>query len=86
MLAASYTHNGPTLTGPISLPIYYGLSAAQAQPIHAYTKKLQEKVDEVIGRALAAMRPVRLSFGRGSGTFAVNRRPGFRPNPKGPSD
>ena len=30
LLAASHTHNGPTLTGPISLPIYYGLSAAQA--------------------------------------------------------
>ena len=86
LLAASHTHNGPTLSGPISLPIYYGLSPAQAQPVHAYTRWLREKVDEVIGRALGAVVPVRLYFGRGTGTFAVNRRPGFRPNPKGPSD
>ena len=59
---------------------------AQSQSVRAYTRWLRGKVDEAIGRALGAMVPVRLSFGRGSGTFAVNRRPGFRPNPKGPSD
>ena len=84
LLAASHTHNGPVLPESPSLEIYHNFSEEEAKGVHAYAEVLRGRVLEAIGRALDALRPARLSWGRGRAAFGANRR--RRLNPDGPTD
>ncbi|HEX4947184.1 MAG TPA: neutral/alkaline non-lysosomal ceramidase N-terminal domain-containing protein [Blastocatellia bacterium] len=72
MLNASHTHTGPVVRG--NLIGAYQLDAEQATRIYEYSQFLQERVNWVIGQALKDMSIAKLSFGHGTGSFAMNRR------------
>jgi neutral ceramidase len=82
MLNASHTHCGPVVDEMLS--IAYDLTQAQRNAIAAYTRDLESRIVKVIGDALAALTPARLSFGQGNCAFAANRRVQFTPD--GPVD
>jgi hypothetical protein len=69
---SSHTHTGPVLTS--SLAGAYDLDAEQSGAVAAYTRQLKDKLLAVIGAAMKDLSPARLSFGRGSAQFAMNRR------------
>jgi len=73
-LCASHTHSGPALSGNLS-PLHYLVVDRQQQHfIESYTAELEERLVEVVANAMEDLRPVRLSWGSGRATFAVNRR------------
>lgn len=84
LLVASHTHNGPVLPESPSLEIYHNFSEDEAKGVYAYAKILRGHVLDVIGKALGAMQPALVSWGRGQATFGVNRRKSLNPN--GPAD
>lgn len=82
-LCATHTHSAPQLT----------LNADYPHPNNLpYTRTLERRLVEVIGRALRDMAPVRLSVGRGRSQVGVSRRKPVEgrvemaPNPAGPAD
>lgn len=79
---ASHTHCGPIVDD--QLAVAYDLSAQQWEALHSYTAELETHLVAVIGRAIEALRPARLSYGRGEAAFAANRRVTFSPD--GPVD
>ncbi len=73
-ICCSHTHTGPALRRNLA-PIHYLLVATEQQRlIDAYTEWLEGKVVAVVGEAIDAMAPARLSWDIGTATFAVNRR------------
>jgi neutral ceramidase len=90
LLTASHTHCGPVLRD--SLSDMYDMPEDEAKKIGPYTEQLRGWMINVIVKALDDLKPARLSIGKGSAGFAVNRREptpngiinGF--NPKGPVD
>jgi hypothetical protein len=82
MFNSSHTHCGPVIDR--MLAVAYNLDARQWSDIDAYTRELEDKLVSTIGRALADLRPARLSFGHSEAGFAKNRRTQFSPN--GPVD
>jgi len=86
----SHTHGGPAIRHSLSL--MYATNEQQNADIEAYAEGLQPRYVDLVGRALAALRPVQLSFGRGQADFGVNRRllqeKGYviGVNPQGPVD
>jgi hypothetical protein len=90
LLNSSHTHAGPQL-GLKPRP-EAASGAGEAQRTVEYTRQLQDKVVEVVGRAAASLKPARLSWGGGVVHFVMNRRE-FTPtgvilgvNPRGPAD
>jgi hypothetical protein len=71
-LCASHTHSGPVVG--TNLAPMYSLDEREATRVKAYTGMLGDKLVDVVGEALENLAPVRLSFGLGKATFAVNRR------------
>ncbi len=69
---SSHTHSGPVVGG--MLRIAYSMTDEQAKDVETYTNELADKIVQVIGDALAALAPARLSFGQTEALFAVNRR------------
>ncbi|MDX2033385.1 MAG: neutral/alkaline non-lysosomal ceramidase N-terminal domain-containing protein [Blastocatellia bacterium] len=69
---SSHTHSGPVLSG--SLVGAYDLNAEQAESVRQYTAGLKQKMHRLIGEALRDLAPARLSLGRASAPFAMNRR------------
>jgi neutral ceramidase len=90
MLTVSHTHCGPVLRD--SLHTMYDMPPDEAAKIGPYTEKLKGWMIDVIVRALDDLKPARLSYGKGTARFAVNRRKptdkGFinAANPEGPVD
>jgi hypothetical protein len=90
MLTASHTHCGPVIRD--NLADMYGMPAALAKKVPAYTRRLQGWMVEAVVAALKELKPARLAFDQGTAGFAVNRRqPTARgiingSNPKGPVD
>jgi hypothetical protein len=82
LVNASHTHSGPVTAGLLS--IAYDLSAEQRAAIRSYSAQLERKAVAVIGRAMAGLRPARLSFAEAQAGFAANRRVQF--TPEGPVD
>lgn len=74
---SSHTHTGPTLDS--SLAGAYDLDAEQSKAVANYTQQLKIKLIKLIGQAIKDSSPAKLSFGRGSAQFAMNRRE-KRPN------
>ena len=72
ILSASHTHCGPVLSG--AMMDMYPLSSEQSKDIDIYTKELERKIVEAVGKAIEDLSPTRLSAGRGETAFAVNRR------------
>ncbi len=68
----SHTHGGPAIRHSLSL--MYATNEQQNADIDAYAEGLQPRYVELVGQALANLRPVQLSFGRGQADFGVNRR------------
>ena len=90
LVSCSHTHCGPELrTTPSS---FDGLEPERARQAHEYAEELQTKLERLVGRALDALAPAKLSYCRARCGFAMNRRTptptGFRnfPNPEGPVD
>ncbi|MFN0110629.1 MAG: neutral/alkaline non-lysosomal ceramidase N-terminal domain-containing protein [Blastocatellia bacterium] len=69
---SSHTHTGPVLSS--SLTGAYDLNAEQTLGVNEYTQQLKTNLLNVIGAALKDLSPAKLSFGRGSAPFAMNRR------------
>lgn len=90
MLTVSHTHCGPVLRD--SLHTMYNMPPDEAAKVGPYTDKLKGWMIDAIVRALDDLKPARLSFGKGTARFAVNRRKptdkGFinAANPEGPVD
>ncbi len=72
LLNASHTHAGPRLT--LTPGSRSGVSEKDALKCVEYTKALLEKTAEAAVKALAAMEPAKLSWGKGAAGFVVNRR------------
>lgn len=71
-LNASHTHSAP-VTDTV-LRVAYPFGAEQEPPIERYTERLLQQTVEVIGAALAELKPATLGFGQGNLGFATNRR------------
>lgn len=90
ILTSSHTHTGPVLRH--SLIGMYGLNEEQGREIERYSTWLEERIVELVGRAIADLAPARLSFTRTQADFGVNRRvPSptgirFGANNEGPTD
>lgn len=90
VFTSSHIHSGPVIRE--SLATMYPLNEEQAEAVRAYTERLKEQVEEVVGAALKDLAPAQLSLGRGEAGFAINRRfkreKGYTiaPNPQGPVD
>jgi len=93
-VAASHTHAAPTLRDCIPFLFDPPLAGAEAEAVDRYTDRLLDDIEAVALEAAAARRPCRLSWGKGSVDFAVNRRlldedgqwKGFGHQPDGPVD
>jgi hypothetical protein len=72
LLSSSHRHGGPVVNK--MLGIIYPMNAQQSADVDAYTNELEKKVAKLVGAALKALRPARLSWGRGEAGFAMNRR------------
>jgi hypothetical protein len=73
-LCASHTHSGPVLFRNLSPLHDLVVDPQQRQGIEEYTHRLRDKILQVIGAALADMKPAQLSWASGTASFAVNRR------------
>jgi hypothetical protein len=71
-IATSHTHSGPVVRG--NLMAMYSLDADQSARVEKYAARLTDKVIDVVGAAIQAIAPARLSWNTGSANFAVNRR------------
>ncbi len=87
LMNASHTHCGPEVR-----PNKVYLPKDRAEQCREYVDRLQEKLVELVGRALEDLAPVSLTYAHARAGFAMNRRTptekGFRnhPNPDGPVD
>jgi len=96
LLNASHTHSAPALTREeVSTPnAYFGtpISSAMADKAEAYQGVVAGKIVQVIGEALAHLRPAALDYAHARAGFAMNRRlPSgtvvlHEANPDGPVD
>ncbi len=91
LLCASHTHSGPELRAWRATQTW-DLPAEQIELSKQYAEKLQGKLLELVGGALADLAPARLSYTHARAGFAMNRRlqteRGYviSPNADGPVD
>jgi hypothetical protein len=90
LLSSSHIHTGPALS--LDPKARDGKGPGDALRTVEYTRQLQDRLVEVVIRALARREPARLSWGSGVANFVMNRRE-FTPrgvilgvNPRGPAD
>jgi hypothetical protein len=90
LINSSHTHTGPMLR--LTPPSENGPLAAEIQRNIEYTRKLQDKVVDLVQRAMSRLEPARLSWGVGVVPFVMNRREFtgdgviLGVNPRGPAD
>jgi hypothetical protein len=72
ILNASHNHSCPVTEDVLWL--YYEFTPEEAAAKDRYTRMVYAKYDEVIGAAIAALKPAELSFDQGLAGVAVNRR------------
>jgi hypothetical protein len=80
---ASHTHTGPVVSLDPNLTLnvaHPDMTPRQAEATIAYTRRLQDQLVELVERALAALRPARLSWGSGRTKVPTSRR---LPKPEG---
>jgi neutral ceramidase len=71
VLNSSHTHTGPALHDPVRA---YQLPEDQFDKVVAYSRKLEDKIVNLVGEALNSMLPARLYAENGVTRFQVNRR------------
>jgi neutral ceramidase len=93
MLIATHTHSGPALPDGFDPVISWGLDERELRKLRTTADRIRDQTLAAIARALAGLRPARLSFGRGEARFGVNRRVRrddgeytFGANPEGVAD
>jgi hypothetical protein len=93
MLIATHTHSGPALPEGFDPVISWGLDEPELRKLRAAADRIRDQALDAMARALAGLRPARLSFGRGAAQFGVNRRVrrgdgdyAFGANPEGVAD
>ena len=69
---SSHTHTGPVVNS--SLVGAYDLNDEQNKAIADYTQQLKTNLLKVIGAALKDLSPAKISFGKNTAPFAMNRR------------
>lgn len=90
ILTSSHTHTGPVLRH--SLIGMYEMNEEQGREVERYSTWLEDRIVELVGRAIADLAPARVSFTRTRADFGVNRRvPSptgirFGANKDGPTD
>jgi len=72
LLNCSHTHCGPEIR--LYRESLNNIPPVYAGKMRAYVKHLEDTLVELVGQAIANQKPARLSFSRGTATFAVNRR------------
>ncbi|MCH2589721.1 MAG: neutral/alkaline non-lysosomal ceramidase N-terminal domain-containing protein [Planctomycetales bacterium] len=72
MFTFSHNHCGPRLGE--DLIDYYPVEEAQEELVRKYTDRMVTRSVELIGRALADLKPATIHTGQGRATFGVNRR------------
>jgi neutral ceramidase len=72
VLNCSHTHCAPEVAA--ERRVFHNLSDAEEAKLAAYIEQLIGKLTELVGAALADLRPARLSVSRASASFAFNRR------------
>jgi hypothetical protein len=93
LLVATHTHSGPALPEGFDPVISWGLDGRALRKLRAAADRVRDQALDAMARALAGLRPARLSFGRGEARFGVNRRVrrgdgeyDFGANPEGVAD
>jgi hypothetical protein len=93
MLIATHTHSGPALPEGFDPFISWGLDEPDLRKLRTSADRIRDRTLDAMARALAGLRPARLSFGRGEARFGVNRRVrrgdgdyAFGANPEGVAD
>jgi len=87
---ASHTHTAPVVRS--NLTAMYALDEENARRIQSYGDVIAQALFDAVAAALGDLKPARIYYGEGWGSFAVNRREatakGMRigVNPSGPSD
>jgi neutral ceramidase len=71
-LCSSHTHSGPVV-GRTLMAMYF-LDDGQRQLVADYTAELETDLVKLVGDALGKIAPVRIAWGIGRSTIAVNRR------------
>ena len=71
VLNSSHTHTGPALHDPVRA---YQIPEDQFDKVVAYSRKLEDKIVNLVGEALNSMVPARLYAENGVTRFQVNRR------------
>lgn len=80
---ASHTHTGPVVSLDPNLKLnvaHPDMTPEQAEATIAYTRRLQDQLVDLVERALAALRPARLSWSTGRTNVPTSRR---LPKPEG---
>jgi neutral ceramidase len=72
LITSIHTHSAPTLS--LDSKPRENYPADDARNTANYTKSLQNKIADMVVRALVKMEPARLSYGLGMATFVMNRR------------
>lgn len=72
IISTSHTHSGPVVRG--NLMTMYSLDETQKRHVIEFAQELQKKVVAIAGEAIEKLEPVKLAYGHGQATFAVNRR------------
>jgi hypothetical protein len=92
-VCSTHTHCAPCLSGIIPFIFGVEIPADQQARIDRYSRELTDRIEEVALAALAARKPGRIAWSRGSVDFAANRRVlkdgrwvGFGVTPDGPVD
>lgn len=73
MLTCSHTHCGPALDDELSFMLF--LPDAEMAKVKRYQPILNAKMIDVIGQAIADLKPAQLATGIGKAEFASHRRP-----------
>jgi len=74
VIAATHTHTGPSIRDMIPFMFPSGFTEDEKAAIDRYSKDLVDKLEKVALDAIAARKPSRLAWGKGTLTFAANRR------------
>lgn len=73
-ICTSHTHSGPVVGKNLGPLHYYRIMPEQQALVDEYAKVLAGKIVGVVGEAIRALAPAKLSWGNGRAEFAVNRR------------
>jgi neutral ceramidase len=71
-LCSSHTHSGPVIRG--NLVPMFALDEDQTRRVKEYKAELVDHLVDVVGEAVASLKPAKLEQGIGEASFAVNRR------------